>query len=144
MPRQSPREYYDRLIADLPAGAERSVLRVLSYHISLDHAIQKPDLISECAKLGTHFKDERQVRKVIVDLRKKGIPICASSGESGYYLAANLTEYQEFRGREYVKKIQDMTITVKAMDNAAREMFQVEYAEYKRQQSEQAGQPSLI
>jgi hypothetical protein len=144
MPRKSPRDYYDRLIAEMPAGAERSVLRVLSYHISLDHAIQKPDLIAECAKLGSHFRDERQVRLAIVNLRKSGVPICSSSGESGYYLAGNLEEYKEFRGREYVKKIVDMKSTVEAMDKAVKSMFQAEYAEYKRQQSEQAGQPSLI
>jgi hypothetical protein len=142
--RKSPRNYYDHLISEMPAGAERAVLRVLSFHIGLGQAIQKDTLISESAKHGAHFSNERQVRLTIVDLRKQGIPICASSGESGYYLAGTLEEYKEFRGREYVKKIVDMRETVSAMDNHVKRMFAGEYAEYKRQQSEQAGQPSLI
>jgi methylthioribose-1-phosphate isomerase len=128
----------------MPAGAERTVLRVLSYHIGLKNAIQKPDLMSECAKAGAHFKDERQVRKAIVDLRKRGVPACSSSGDSGYFLAASLAEYQEFRGREYVKKITDMKNTVLAMDEQARQMFAAEYREYKRAQAERAGQPMLL
>lgn len=142
--RKSPRDYYEKLIAEMPAGAERSVLRVLSYHVGLSAAIQKPDLISECGKMGIHFKDERQARLVVVKLRKRGVPACSSSGDSGYFLAATLEEYREFRGREYLKKIMDMKSTVQAMDNSVRQMFQAEYAEYKRTQAEAAGQPTLI
>jgi hypothetical protein len=142
--RKSPRDYYDRLITEMPAGAERSVLRVLSYHIGLTNAIQKPELIGECAKTGAHFSDERQVRLVIVKLRKSGVPICSSSGESGYFIAENLSEYMEFRGREYVKKIVDMKETVTAMDGTAKQIFSGEYAEYQKAKAEAAGQPSLI
>lgn len=141
---RNPRAYYEKLLADMPTGAERAVLRVLSFHVGLDEAIQKPDLITECAKIGTHFKDERQVRKVIVDLRKKGIPICASSGESGYFLAATLEEYREFRGREYVSKIVDMKATVSAMDAHVKQMFATEYQQYQAQKAAAAGQPSLL
>lgn len=140
----NPRDYYERLIKELPTGADRSVLRVLSYHQGQAEAIQKPDLMAECAKLGTRLSDERQIRLVIVRLRKQGIPICSSSGDSGYFLAASMAEYQEFRGREYVKKIQDMRETVAAMDGRVRAMFPAEYAEYKRQQDLEAGQPQLL
>lgn len=139
-----PREYYESLIAKMPAGSERAVFRVLSFHIGLDNAIQKPDLIAECGKIGTHFTDERQVRLIIVKLRKRGVPACASSGESGYFLASNLKEYQEFRGREYVKKIVDMRETVDAMDKSIKSMFAIEYAEYQKAKANQAGQPSLL
>jgi hypothetical protein len=139
-----PRDYYESLLSTMPAGAERSVLRVLSYHVGLADAIQKPDLIIECAKIGTHFKDERQVRKVIVDLRKRGIAVCSSSGDSGYFLASSLTEYQEFRGREYIKKIVDMKETVTAMDTSVKQMFAPEYQRYQQEKSARAGQPSLL
>ncbi|MDI6770123.1 MAG: hypothetical protein QMD04_10680 [Anaerolineales bacterium] len=138
------RDYYDQLITSMPFGAERIVLRVLSFRVGLKHAIQKADLIIECAKAGIVFKDERQVRKTIVDLRKRGIPICSSSGESGYYLAANLAEYREFVGREYIKKITDMRETVKAMNDSIRIMFPGEYAQYQADKADAAGQPQLL
>lgn len=125
-------------------GAERAVLRVLSFHIGLDCAIQKAALLSECAKSGVHFKDERQLRLTIVKLRKRGIPACASSGDSGYFLAASLKEYQEFRGREYVKKIIDMRETVTAMDGCIKQMFPVEYEQYQKAKAAAAGQPSML
>lgn len=138
-----PREYYENLIEKMPAGAERAVFRVLSHHIGLANAIQKADAIAGCAKLGTHFQDERQFRLIVVKLRKHKIPVCASSGESGYYLAANLEEYREFRGREYVKKIIDMHETVNAMDETIKSMFAAEYAAYQKAKAEKAGQLSL-
>jgi hypothetical protein len=139
-----PREYYESLLSSMPMGAERIVLRVLSFHIGLKCAIQKPDLISESAKHGAHFSNERQVRLTIVDLRKQGVPVCASSGESGYYLAGTLEEYKEFRGREYVKKIVDMRETVTAMDDHVKQMFPGEYEAHLKAKAEAAGQPSLI
>lgn len=138
------RDYYESLIASMPVSAERAVLRVLSFRIGLANAIQKADLIAECAKAGTVFKDERQARKTIVDLRKRGIPICSSSGESGYYLAANLAEYREFVGREYLKKISDMRETVTAMNDSIRTMFPREYAQYQAEKAAAAGQPQLL
>ena len=140
----NPKANYERLINDMPAGADRTVLRVMSYHQGQDNAIQKLDSMAECAKLRARMSDERQIRLVIVKLRKQGIPICSSSGESGYFLAATLAEYMEFRAREYVKKITDMRETVTAMDGTARAMFPAEYAEHKRQQAEAAGQPQLL
>ena len=139
-----PRDYYEHLIDAMPAGAERTVLRVLTFHIGLANSIQKPDLIDACAEMGTKFSDERQVRLTIVKLRKAGIPACASSGESGYFLAATLEEYREFRGREYVKKICDMRETVTAMDASAKAMFPTEYQQYLQEKATKAGQPALL
>ena len=137
-------DYYDHLLANIPFGAEKVVLRALSGHIGLDHAIQKPDLIAASKRLGATFKDERQLRIIIVRLRKAGVPVCASSGESGSFLAASLEEYREFRGREYIKKIIDMRETVDAMDQHIRRMFPQEYQDYQREKSNCAGQPPLI
>ena len=128
----------------MPAGADRAVLRVLSYHIGQGSAIQKADLMSECGKLGAHFGDERQVRLIVVKLRKTGVPICSSSTESGYFLAGTLEEYRAFRDREYIAKIVDMRQTVASMDDHAKLMFPAEYAEYKRSQAESAGQPAML
>jgi hypothetical protein len=142
--RPNPKEYYEHLLTTMPMGAERSVLRVLSSHIGLANAVQKPELIDACEMLGTRFSDERQLRATIVKLRKSGIPACASSGESGYFLAESLAEYQEFRGREYIKKIIDMRETVGAMDGSIKQMFPQEFQDYLQQKAERAGQPSLL
>jgi hypothetical protein len=142
--RPNPKEYYEHLLSSMPMGAERSVLRVLASHIGLANSIIKPDLIDACEMLGSRFSDERQLRVTIVKLRKIGIPICASCGESGYFLAESLAEYQEFRGREYIKKIIDMRETVGAMDGSIKQMFPNEYQQYQQQKAERAGQPSLL
>lgn len=140
----NPREYYDHLLATLPQGGEKVILQILRWHIGLEMAIQKPELIEACKHAGADFKDERQLRLKIVELRKAGIPICASSGESGYFLASSLEEYREFRGREYIKKIIDMRETVDAMDGQIKAIFPAEYQEYQRQKAERAGQPALL
>ncbi len=126
----------------MPAGRKRAVIRVLTDRVG--ETISKVAAMDECAKLGVMFSDERQFRLTVVELRKEGWPICSSSTDSGYFLASTLAEYQEFRAREYLKKIMDMRSTVFAMDETARAMFPAEYAEYKRQQAEAAGQPQLL
>jgi hypothetical protein len=140
----NPKSYYEHQVATLPAGAERAVYRVLSYHVGLEQAIQKPDLQVACMALGTKFSDERQLRLTIVKLRKAGVPVCSSSGDSGYFLAGSMEEYREFRNREYAKKITDMRETMGAMDKSVREMFADEYETFRRERAERAGQPALI
>jgi hypothetical protein len=138
-----PREYYEQLIASLPVGRERAVLRVMTWHVGQAQAVRKDELMLACEKMGVRFSDERQVRLTIVELRKRGVPICSSSGDAGYYLPATMDEYREFRAREYVKKIIDMRETVTAMDDQVRAMFPADYARYLRDRAAAAGQPSL-
>ncbi len=141
---QRARDYFEQLMTTLPPGAERVVLSILNLHHGLICAIQKQELMDECVRQGIVFSNERQVRLVIVKLRKMGYPICSSSGESGYFMPANLLEYLEFRGREYIKKIKDMRETVDAMDKTIRVIFPGEYEQYQREKAERLGQPALI
>jgi hypothetical protein len=155
MPPRSPKARFDQLIADIPAGSERAVIRVLTFHFGLKNSIAKelgndpqkqkrPNLMDECALMGSRFSDERQLRSTIVKLRKAGYPICSSSGDGGYFLPSDLGEYREFRGREYISKIIDMRETVDRMDAFVKLMFPDEYEQYQREKSERAGQPALI
>jgi len=137
-----PREYYEKLIASLPVGRERAVLRVMTWHVGQAKAVRRDEIACAAEKMGVHFSDERQVRLTIVELRKRGVPICSSSGDAGYYLPATLDEYREFRAREYVKKIVDMRETIEAMDDQVRAMFPADYARYLRNRGA-AEQPSL-
>jgi hypothetical protein len=144
--RKSPRDYYDHLISEMPAGVERAVLSVLRFHIGAAAAIHKPDLIREVARLGFHLKDERQVRLAIQNLRDLGYGVEADSSESGYYLAdpRQLSDFYAFTQREYWSKIRTMTRRVRAMEERIARDFPAEYEAYQRAQAEQAGQPSLI
>jgi len=137
-----PREYYEKLIASLPVGRERAVLRVMTWHVGQAKTVRRDEIARAAEKMGVRFSDERQIRLTIVELRKRGVPICSSSGDAGYYLPATLDEYREFRAREYVKKIVDMRETVEAMDNQIRAMFPADYARHLRNRGA-AEQPSL-
>ncbi len=117
-----PRVKYDELIADMPAGLDRSVLRVLSWHVGLAQTISKLQMLADLAAMGFVVED-RQLRRQIQMLRKEGHLICASSGAGGYYLADSLDEYAAFADSEYRSKIVDMSTTLAAMDRAAQAKF---------------------
>lgn len=66
--------------------AERSrLLSVMQQHIGAAHGISAKDL---AASVGS---DERQVRRVISDLREDGYSICGTPG-TGYFIASNAEE----------------------------------------------------
>lgn len=119
----NPRIYYEKLVETLPVGTERAVMSVMRFHIGLTQAVSKEELKLALEKTGFRLSDERQVRLAIVNLRKQGIPLCSSSTESGYFLAATGEEFAEFANREYLKKIRDMSATLEAMQDHARDMF---------------------
>jgi hypothetical protein len=140
-----PHEFYPLILKDVTDVKVKTLYQVLEPHLGLSNALQKPDLISECYKHGLEFKAERTPRLIITNsLRKIGVLACSSSREGGYFLAATLAEYREFRGREYIKKIIDMRETIEIMDRTAKILFPVEYAAYQREKVTQAGQPTMI
>jgi hypothetical protein len=130
----TPRQFYDTLIANMPHGIERAMLRILSFHVGKDHAIDKPTLMSELKNSGFHT-NERQARSTIVDLRKHGHLICSSSGEGGYFIAQSQDEYDEFAQVEYRSKIIDMSETLRAMDEGAVKIFRHAHSEPVKQVS---------
>jgi predicted DNA-binding transcriptional regulator YafY len=117
------RTAYDAEIAAMPAGLDRTVLRVLSYHTGRARAIGRGELVQQVGLVGC-LATERQVRETIKQLRRQGYLICSAAGEDGgYFLADSLKEYDEFRQTEFAGKIADMAETMKAMDQAARRVF---------------------
>lgn len=114
---------YDLLIAEMPAGLERATLRALSFHLGKARAIGRVGLV-EMLRLEGFEVNERQVRRCIHDLRRKGRLICSAPGEDGgYYLAASLVEFREFCERELHPKAIDMLETESAMKESARQQF---------------------
>jgi hypothetical protein len=114
---------YEMIIADMPVNLERAVLRALSYHVGKKNAIGR-DALVEVVQVSWPDAHERQVRQAIHNLRRKGHLICSAPGEDGgYYPAANLAEYQEFRERELHPKAMDLLETEKVMTESARQQF---------------------
>ena len=116
------------IIEEMDPGLERATLRILNGHQGKDKTISRAAMVIELGKLGfgnrlSTVTFERQVRRCIVRLRKTGHLICSSSGDGGYYLAADLKEYDDFSEQEYRSKIIDMSQTLIAMDKAAKAQF---------------------
>lgn len=125
-PVAKPARYYEEEVQALDPGLVRAVLSVLRFHAGKANAISKPNLLADLRRLGftgglTYATAERQVRAAIQELRKAGHLVCSSSGDGGYYLAADWAEYEEFAQVEYRSKIIDMSETLRAMDAAAAE-----------------------
>lgn len=113
------------MIADLPAGLDRAILRVLSYHVGRDQAISRQALVKELAAVGFDYrKDDRQLRLAISQLRKHSCPICSAGGiGGGYYLAENWNELNEYLKTEVHARAMDLLETEKAMRSGGVELF---------------------
>jgi hypothetical protein len=125
---------FDDELKNMPAGLDRAILRVLSYHTGRDQAIGRNDLVHDVGRLGVQVT-ERQLREEIKQLRRQGHLICSAAGETGgYFFAVSRMEFDAFVDQEYLAKIRDMSETLKAMEASAVREFG--YA--------QAGQPALF
>lgn len=71
-------------------------------------------------------KDDRPMRLAIEALRKKGYLVCHRKGKGkphGYFIAETMQEYEDFRWREYKKRIISASKTLEKMDKAAAAKF---------------------
>lgn len=111
----------NELIKSLPAGLDRAVLRVLSFHVGRPNAIARHALVEELARLGFNYrKDDRAVRAMINQLRKAGHLICSYGGrDGGYFLPADWNELNEYLDREVHPRAMDLLEQEKAMKAAA-------------------------
>lgn len=121
-----PSRYYEDEVQALDPGLVRATLSVLRFHTGKANAISKPNLLADLRRLGftgglTYATAERQVRAAIQELRKAGHLVCSSSGDGGYYLAADWQELDEFLEVEFRSKIIDMSQTARALEAAAPE-----------------------
>jgi hypothetical protein len=114
---------YESMTIKLPEGLESAVRFILANHVGRLRAIGREALTMLVREMGIQAH-ERQVRMAIHELRRGGLLICSAPGEDGgYYLAANLQEFDEFIECELHPKAIDMLETEKAMRNAARQQF---------------------
>jgi hypothetical protein len=115
----------DELINSLPSGLDRALLRTLSFHVGREQAISRAKLIEELAKVGFDYrKEDRPMRACINVLRKAGHPICSTGGrDSGYWLAANWDELNEYLDREVRSRLSDLREQEQALAKAARQLW---------------------
>ena len=108
-----------QMIADLPHGLDRAILRVLSYHVGRENAISRQDLLEAVASHGFIVQD-RQLRLAINEQKKQGVMICSTGGvNGGYWLAANWSELQEYIDRELHSRAMDLLEQEQALKAAA-------------------------
>lgn len=108
----------------VPAALTREVGYILAAHKGLDRALRR-DRILQLVKMQPQFKHttDRQIRGAIESLREAGELICSLGADSeGYYMAADMREYQEFRQvyLSYARTIQDRA---RKMDQEAARRF---------------------
>jgi hypothetical protein len=113
----------ESMVSELDPGLERAVLRKLSFHVGRDNAVSRQELTKSVHLMGYRV-DERAVRLVINQLRKQGVPICATGGhQGGYWMAADWQELEEFLDREHRARIKDLSEQVTALTRAGRERW---------------------
>ncbi len=118
---------YEQIIRDMPAGVDRTVLRILSFHRGELRLIERTDLLIEVqSQSGMENVDDRQMRDAIHELRNLGVRVCHNERRAtkpngkieiifGYYLASSEAEYNEFR-LKYGSYARTIWQTIKAMD----------------------------
>lgn len=113
----------NELIDQLPAGLDRAVLRILSYHKGKSKAISRADLVTNLARMGFEV-NERAARAMINQLRKQGYTICSTGGEGGgYFLADSWDELMDFIDRELHGRAMDLLEQEKSLKASGERMW---------------------
>ena len=97
----------DRISAPELTETQRAIYSLLKRSLS---PVSRAELCACC------LQSDRENRRDIAEMRRKGIRICSSSRSEGYWLAQSQSDYEVLRG-EYISRIRDMAAIVKAMDN---------------------------
>ena len=104
-----------------PQQAE--IVRLLGFHVGRERAMTKDRLLDELARAG-FYMTEQEFRSEVAALRKQGVLIGSSAGSNpGYYLIANMGEFDEFTATELLSRIKDLNDTYRAMSGAAQTQF---------------------
>lgn len=108
---------------------QAEIIRLLGFHVGRERAMTKFRLLDELARAG-FYMTEREFRSEIAALRKQGIMIGSSAGSNpGYYLIANMGEFDEFIATELLARIKDLQETYRAMSGSAQTQFCTALAE---------------
>jgi hypothetical protein len=115
-----------KMVDELPAGLDRAMLRVLTFHVGRSTAISRSDLV-KALKAHGFAVHERAARVMINQMRKEGYPICSTGGEEGgYWLASGWNELNEYIDHEIHSRAMDLL----EQEGALREMGKKTWGEY--------------
>lgn len=78
----------------MSAADRNALLTVLSRHIGQDNGLTVERLAARLYGPGATARDQRQIRKLVVELRRQGEHICADPGH-GYYIAQTEAELDD-------------------------------------------------
>jgi len=107
------------MIEGMPTGLERSVLRVLSYHVGRDSAISRAYLLKNVRSVMA--VDDRTLRLAVNQLRKAGVMICSTGGKNGgYWLAASPKELNDYLDNEVRARLKDLAEQDRALTAAGK------------------------
>lgn len=118
---------YETLLKAMPAGIDRAILRILTYHTGEAKLIRREDLLVWIkGQPGMEAIEDRQLREAIHELRLVGVRVCHTEIKTptakgrveitfGYFLAKTEEEYQAFR-LKYGSYARTIWQTIKAMD----------------------------
>lgn len=109
------------MIDQLPAGLDRAILRIISFHVGHDNRISRVQFILDLKTHGFDYThDDRIPRLCINKLRKEGVEICSTGGsKGGYWMANGHEELEEFLEHEVDKRAKDLHEQASAMRKAA-------------------------
>ena len=100
---------------------QAEIIRLLG--VGRERAMTEYRLLDELARAG-FYMTEQEFRQEVSDLRKQGIMIGSSAGSNpGYYLIANMGEFDEFIATDLLPRIKDLNDTYRAMSGAAQTQF---------------------
>jgi len=115
---------YEQILAGMPPGLDRTILRILSGHKGKNERIERVQLVK--LAFGLFSDDEmtmtldRMVREIISQLRHEGHLICSDSGAGGYWMAGNYDDVEnltrELDSRAMKLLEQSRTLKARAME----------------------------
>jgi hypothetical protein len=118
-------EIYERIIASMPPGLKRDIVRLISGYSKEDR------LTKENIAVYLHMKYtvalDRQIRATVEELRNEGFPIVSDSGHAGYYFASSLDEIETLT-QELESRSKKMLEQSRMMKRRALELFGAQQA----------------
>jgi len=117
---------YDEILATMPPGLDKKILRILAGHLGENNRISRGDLVKlalyKFSDNDITETDDRLVRETISRLRHDGHLICSSSGTGGYYMASSYDDVENMRA-EMESRAMDLLEQSRTLKKRATEWF---------------------
>lgn len=106
-----------------PEGLADLLRRILTNRIGAEQALTRGELL-DLIHLNPLYANvnDKALRQALGFLRDDGALICNKADGDGYYTAASLTDYQDFRAM-YISYARTIEARARAMDATAEELF---------------------